>query len=64
MRHREQRLLLGRGHAVLGQQLPQFLGADAALAGLDPADLRAVALKDASSLVQVVAKAFAVFPKR
>jgi hypothetical protein len=29
--------------AVLGQELAEFLGADAALAGLDAADLRAAA---------------------
>jgi hypothetical protein len=45
---------------VLGQQLTQFLSADAALAGLDPADLRRVALQGAGRVAEVVACAFPV----
>ena len=46
--------------AVLGQQLAQFLAADAALAGLDPADLRAVAFQDPGRVVQRVAQVLPV----
>src|SRR5581483_8794398 len=38
--------LLALRDAVLGEQLTQLPGADSALAGLDPADLRAVAAED------------------
>ena len=61
---REQRLLLGRGHAVLGQQLPQFLGADAALAGLDPADLGTVAFEDPGRVFEHVAHVLPVPAQR
>jgi hypothetical protein len=45
VRQRGQQVLLPGVDAVLGQQLAQLLRADAALAGLDAADLRAVALE-------------------
>ena len=46
--------------AVLGEQVAQVSGADAALSRLDPADLGTVAFQDAGSVVQPVAEAFAV----
>ena len=46
--------------AVLGEQLPQFLAADAALPGLDPADLRSVAFQDPGRVVKRVAQVLSV----
>ena len=46
--------------AVLGEQVSQVPGADAALPRLDPTDLRTVTFQDAGSVVQSVAQAFAV----
>src|ERR1700683_5186615 len=50
-----QRGLLALRHAVLGQQLAQFLGPDTTLAGFDPADLRTVALKHTRRIFERVA---------
>ena len=55
---------LAVGHVVLGQQLAQFLGPDAALAGLDPADLRAVAFEDSGRVFERVARVFPVPAQR
>jgi hypothetical protein len=52
---RHQRGLVAFRHAVLGQQLAQFLRPDTALAGFDPADLRTVALKHARRIFERVA---------
>ena len=51
-------------NAVLGEQFTQLLAADAALAGLDPADLRAVTFEDPRRVVKCVAQALAVPAKR
>jgi hypothetical protein len=51
-------------NAVLGEQFPQFLAADAALAGFDPADLRAVTFEDPRRIVKCVAQVLAVPAKR
>jgi hypothetical protein len=42
----------------------EFLAADAALAGLDPADLRRVALQDPGRVTERVAEVLAVPAKR
>jgi hypothetical protein len=47
--------LLAVRHAVFGQQLAQLLGPDAALSGLDPADLRPVAFQHAGRVFEGVA---------
>jgi hypothetical protein len=47
-------------HAVLGQQFAQFLHADATLAGLNAADLRAVTFQDPGGVLQAVAEALSV----
>src|SRR6266567_3917404 len=59
-----QRGLLAVRHPVLGQQLAQFLGPDATLAGLDPADLRPVALQHASRVLQRVSHVLPVPAQR
>src|SRR5580704_15381920 len=51
----QQRGLVALRHAVLGQQLAQFLGPDTTLAGFDPADLRTVALEYACRVFERVA---------
>src|SRR5271165_5656306 len=61
---RDQGELFARGHAVLGQQLTQLLGPDAALAGLDPADLGAVAFEDAGRVLERVADVLPVPAQR
>jgi hypothetical protein len=43
--------LLLLGDAVLGEQVAEVSGADAALARLDPADLGTVAFQDAGGVV-------------
>jgi hypothetical protein len=60
VRDREQRLLLAVRDAVVCEELAELLRADAALAVLDPADLRTVAFKDPGGLIQGVAKALPV----
>jgi len=59
-----QRELLARRHAVLGQQFTQFLGPDAALAGLDPADLGTVAFEDPGGVLERVAHVLPVPAQR
>ena len=56
----DQDLLLLVADAVFGQQLAQFLAADAALASLDPADLGAVAFQDPGRVLERVAQVLPV----
>ena len=50
--------------AVLGEQLAEFLGPDAALPGLDPADLGPVAFQHAGGVLQDEPQVFAVPAQR
>ena len=59
-----QRGLLAVRHPVFSQQLAQLLRPDAALPGLDPADLRPVALQHAGRVLQRVAHVFPVPAQR
>jgi hypothetical protein len=47
-----QGVLLVLAHAVFGEQLPELFRPDAALPGLDPADLRPVAFQHAGRVFQ------------
>jgi hypothetical protein len=59
----QQHVLLFFGQAVGFGKLQEVVGTDATLSGFDPADLRAIAAKDAGGDIDAVRQAFAVLPQ-